>query len=127
MANTSLSCIRKEADQNKIERYHHLVEENKLSFQKLSKQLSLAGNEVRLKILWLIKQDELCVCDLSDVLQMSIPAVSQHLRKLKDQEMVDFRRDGQTLFYFIHPELSIYVKTIINSLSIELELDIVNS
>ncbi len=123
MAESNISCVRKEADQNKIADYLQLVEENKRTFQKLSKQLSLAGNEVRLKILWLLNQEELCVCDMSDVLQMSIPAVSQHLRKLKDQNMVDFRRDGQTLYYFVHAELSAYVKTIIHELSIELKLE----
>lgn len=123
MTESKLSCVRKDADLYLIETYLHAIEENKIKFQKLSKQLSLAGNEVRLKILWLLNQEELCVCDLSDILQMTIPAVSQHLRKLKDKDMVDFQRDGQTLYYFIHPELSAYVKTIINELSIELELE----
>lgn len=120
MTEAKLSCVRKEADQYLINNYNQLLNENKSKFQKLGKQLSLAGNEVRLKILWLLNKEELCVCDLSDILQMTIPAVSQHLRKLKDQDMVDFRRDGQTLFYFIHQELSAYVKTIINELSNEL-------
>lgn len=123
MGKANISCVRKEVDQKKIEHYFLLIEENKRSFHKLSKQLSLAGNEVRLKILWLLNREELCVCDLSDILQMSIPAISQHLRKLKDQDMVDFRRDGQTLFYFVHAGLSAYVKNIINALSIELKLE----
>ncbi|MDE5421026.1 metalloregulator ArsR/SmtB family transcription factor [Ancylomarina sp. DW003] len=101
-----MTCIRKEADPEKISKFSNLVKDNNLNFVKVSKQLSLIGNEVRLKILWLLQQDELCVCDLSDILNMTIPAVSQHLRKLKDLEMVDFRREGKTLYYFLHPELS---------------------
>lgn len=62
--------------------------------------LALAGNEVRLKILFLIyEENELCPCDLSDILGMSIPAVSQHLRKLRDGGLIESRREGQTIFY----------------------------
>ncbi len=119
------SCVRTKIDQRKIENYHRMVNENKTGFKEIAKQIQLAGNDVRLKILWLLKQDEFCVCDLSDILQMSIPAISQHLRKLKDNDMVDFRRDGQTLYYFIHPNLSNYVKLIINDLVFEHQKEII--
>jgi len=67
--------------------------------------LSLAGNEVRLKILFLLEEEgELCPCDLADILGMSVPAVSQHLRKLKDGGVVVTRRDGQTIFYSLKSE-----------------------
>ncbi len=60
------------------------VETNAEAFRKLSRSLALAGSEVRLKILFLLEEEkELCPCDLSDILGMSTPAISQHLRKLK--------------------------------------------
>jgi DNA-binding transcriptional ArsR family regulator len=46
----------------------------------------------------------LCPCDLSDILGMSIPAVSQHLRKLKDGNIVETRKEGQTIYYFLTQE-----------------------
>jgi len=62
--------------------------------------LALAGNEVRLKIIYLLEEaKELCPCDLSDILGMSVPAVSQHLRKLKDGNIVETRKEGQTIYY----------------------------
>ncbi len=125
MSENMFSCVRTKIDQRKIENYHRIVNENKTGFKEIAKQIHLAGNDVRLKILWLLKQDEFCVCDLSDILQMSIPAISQHLRKLKDNDMVDFRRDGQTLYYFIHPNLSNYVKLIINDLVFEHQKEII--
>lgn len=65
----------------------------------------MAGNEVRLKILYLLEEEgELCPCDLSDILGMSIPAVSQHLRKLKDANVVQTRKEGQTIFYSLKGE-----------------------
>jgi len=65
----------------------------------------LAGNEVRLKIIYLLEEEkELCPCDLSDILSMSIPAVSQHLRKLKDGNIVQTRKEGQTIYYSLTQE-----------------------
>ncbi len=62
--------------------------------------LALAGNEVRLKIVYLLEEEkELCPCDLADILNMTIPAVSQNLRKLKDGNLITSRRDGQIIYY----------------------------
>ncbi|GAB2653865.1 hypothetical protein GCM10027036_04000 [Flavihumibacter cheonanensis] len=75
------------------------------SFANLSNILALAGNEVRLKIIYLLEEEkELCPCDLADILGMSIPAVSQHLRKLKDGNIVETRKEGQTIYYSLIQE-----------------------
>lgn len=71
----------------------------------LASALSLAGNEVRLKILFLLKEEgELCPCDISDILAMTIPAISQHLRKLKEGGLVTTKKTGQTIFYALTSE-----------------------
>ncbi len=68
--------------------------------QSLAAVLALAGNEVRLKMLFLLlDKQQLCVCDLADVLQMNVSAISQHLRKLKDGGVIQARKVGQTVFY----------------------------
>ena len=83
MANDT--CIRLQADKIQIKNCREKLKANSKSFLQLGQILSLAGNEVRLKILFLLEEEnELCPCDLSDILGMSIPAISQHLRKLKD-------------------------------------------
>ncbi len=75
------------------------------SFSRLGNVLSLAGNDVRLKMLYLLEEEnELCVCDLADILEMTIPAVSQHLRKLKDGNLLQTRRAGQTIYYSLKEE-----------------------
>ncbi|MDP2060731.1 MAG: metalloregulator ArsR/SmtB family transcription factor, partial [Flavobacteriaceae bacterium] len=95
-----LMCIRLFADQVQIGNCKEKLYSNAKTFSRLSNLLALAGNEVRLKILFLLEEeDELCPCDLADILGMSVPAVSQHLRKLKDGEVVTTRRDGQTIYY----------------------------
>lgn len=98
-------CVRQFADQAQIRKCKNKLKANVLSFSKLSKVLELAGNEVRLKIVYLQEEEnELCPCDLSDILGMSIPAVSQHLRKLKDGNIIESRRDGQTIYYSLKEE-----------------------
>ncbi|MBI1342436.1 MAG: metalloregulator ArsR/SmtB family transcription factor [Terrimonas sp.] len=98
-------CIRVFADQAQINECKSKLKANAFSFSQLSKVLELAGNEVRLKILYLLEEErELCPCDLSDILGMSIPAVSQHLRKLKDGNIIESRRDGQTIYYSLKEE-----------------------
>ncbi|MDZ7878784.1 MAG: metalloregulator ArsR/SmtB family transcription factor [Saprospiraceae bacterium] len=94
------TCIRLLADPIQIRACKEKLKNADVSFTNLAQVLSLAGNEVRLKILYLLDQEgELCPCDLSDILGMTIPAVSQHLRKLKDVNLIQFRREGQTIFY----------------------------
>jgi len=99
------SCIRVNADKVQIEACREMLLANGKAFSQLSGLLALAGNEVRLKILFLLEEEkELCPCDLSDILGMSIPAVSQHLRKLKDGDFIERRREGQTIFYSLKKE-----------------------
>ena len=102
---TNNGCIRVLADPVLIQNCRENIESANHSFEMLSRALNLAGNEVRLKILYLIdREDELCVCDLSDILEMKIPAISQHLRKLKDGNIVSSNKIGQTIFYSLNKE-----------------------
>jgi DNA-binding transcriptional ArsR family regulator len=66
----------------------------------LADLLGIAGNMQRLKILYLLHaHKEMCVCDLAEVLELTDSAASQHLRKLKDKNIVKTRRKGQTIYY----------------------------
>ena len=99
------SCIRIEADIEQLSNCKQTITELENSFDKLANALSLAGNNVRLKILYLLSQEqELCVCDLSDILSMKISAISQHLRKLKDRNIIKPNRKSQTIFYSLTKE-----------------------
>ncbi len=105
----SISCIRLYADRKKIAACKQKLNAEAAPLHDLSKVLALTGNEVRLKIMYLLHEEpELCPCDLSDILGMSVPAVSQHLRKMKDGGVVAARRDGQTLYYSLQkPHLAL--------------------
>jgi len=94
------TCIRLFADHQQIKSCKDKLKTAHKSFISLSNILALAGNEVRLKMVYLLEEErELCPCDLADILGMSIPAVSQHLRKLKDGNIVETRKEGQTIYY----------------------------
>lgn len=53
----------------------------------------------RVKILYVLFEAELCVCDIAQLLQMSQSAISHQLRVLKASRLVKNRRDGKTVFY----------------------------
>lgn len=101
----SEACIRVLADPVQIRQCKEEVKSKQVAFAKLSNVLSLAGNEARLKVLYLLDSEkELCPCDLSDILQMSIPSISQHLRKMKDGGLIINKKIGQTIFYSLATE-----------------------
>lgn len=104
-------CIRQKADLSQIKRCRNRVLDLAESFDFYSETLELAGNNVRLKILFLLTEEsKLCVCDMSDILEMSISAVSQHLRKLKDRRLLLVQREAQTIYYSISPEFEKILK-----------------
>lgn len=97
-------CIRVDRDELQINRCKERIEGINDYIMEFAQVLQLAGNAVRMKILILLKEEKrLCVCDLAEVLEMKIPAVSQHLRKMKDANLVLTEREGTTIFYFINP------------------------
>jgi DNA-binding transcriptional ArsR family regulator len=65
----------------------------------LSELFKVLADETRTRILHLLSQRELCVCDMALVLEMSLPAISHHLRLLKVMRLVAYRRDGKQVFY----------------------------
>ncbi len=116
----NITCIRPLADINQINACRDLIALKDNKIKEFSGLLSLAGNDVRLKILYLLHEEkELCVCDLSDILSMKIPAVSQHLRKLKDGNLIDFRKEAQTFFYYLKPEYSSVLETFYTNINSE--------
>ncbi len=112
-----ITCTRNEADKKQISRCKETIGNSSCSLKAISKILSLAGSEVRLKILFLLNIEyELCPCDIADVLEMSVPAISQHIRKMKDVDLLTSRREGQTLYYSITPQRSAMLLNILDNI-----------
>ena len=65
----------------------------------LAELFRMFGDTTRIRILYLLFESELCVCDLAKLLGVTQSAVSHQLRALKDAKLVRFRRAGKTVFY----------------------------
>ena len=61
------------------------------------------GDETRLRILNLLNEREVCVCEIVKILQLGQSKVSRHLATLKHAGLVDCRRDGMWVIYFLAP------------------------
>jgi len=115
-----ISCKRAEADHKQLLNCRTTIDGMANGFDKISKLLSISGNEVRLKVLFLLNMEkELCPCDLADILGMSVPAVSQHIRKMKDAGIISSRREGQTLYYSLNEDETDILNSIFKSIKLE--------
>ncbi|MEX0601655.1 MAG: metalloregulator ArsR/SmtB family transcription factor [Rhodothermales bacterium] len=71
----------------------------------LTSMMNAAGNDTRMRILYLLwRRREVRVNDLAEILEVTTPAISQQLKKLRSQHLVDTRRDAQTVYYRLNPE-----------------------
>ena len=72
------------------------------SYNKLDKTSNfykLLANDTRLKILLILFDGKLCVCDIAESLRLSVPAISQQLKMLKQAEVLTQENRGKTVYY----------------------------
>ena len=77
----------------------------------LTELFRIFGDSTRIRILYVLFEAEMCVCDIAALLGMTQSAISHQLRALKNAKLVTSRRDGKTVFYFLADD---HVKTIID-------------
>ncbi|WP_088050655.1 ArsR/SmtB family transcription factor [Virgibacillus dakarensis] len=89
-----------------------------MDIEKVALTLKLLGDRTRLTMAGLLKDNECCVCEFVEVFEMSQPAISQHLRKLRDAGIVKERRRGQWIFYSLNKKSERYplVMTLLNQI-----------
>ena len=73
-------------------------------FSMLADVFKAFGDRTRLRILNALSHEELCVCDLSAVLDMTVSAVSHQLRVLRNMNLVTYRKDGKMVHYSLSNE-----------------------
>jgi DNA-binding transcriptional ArsR family regulator len=83
-----------------LARGHH----SRKMFVLLAETFQALGDTSRIQIVWSLSHGELCVGDIAELLSMSQPAVSHHLRTLRNLKLVKVRRDGRTSFYSLDDE-----------------------
>ena len=87
----------------------HMPDEDQL--YDLAEVFKVFGDSTRIKILYVLFEAELCVCDIAQLLNMTQSAISHQLRILKQNRLVKNRRDGKSVFYSLADS---HVKTIIS-------------
>ena len=65
----------------------------------LDELFKIFGDSTRIKILYVLFESEMCVCDIAQLLNMTQSAISHQLRALKQSKLVQYRREGKTVFY----------------------------
>lgn len=65
----------------------------------LSELFKIFGDSTRIKILYCLFENEMCVCDIATLLTMTQSAISHQLSALKKSKLVKYRREGKTVFY----------------------------
>lgn len=65
----------------------------------LAELFKIFGDSTRIKILYVLFESEMCVCDIARLLGMTQSAISHQLRSLKQSKLVKARREGKTVFY----------------------------
>ena len=76
----------------------------------LSELFKVFGDSTRIRILFVLFEEEVCVCDLAEQLNMTQSAISHQLRILKQNKLVKNKREGKSIFYSLADD---HVRTII--------------
>ena len=80
----------------------NMPEEN--VFNKLAEFFKIVGDTTRVKILFALDQNEMCVCDIANVLGMSNSSISHQLGTLRRSGIVKCRKEGKEVFYMLDDE-----------------------
>ena len=111
MTKNLLACRRERFDEQTILEGRKLIAEKSDLLQEVARFNATMGRDARLKILFLLTQfDELCPCDLSDILGNAIQSISDHLSRLRTWGVVNTRREGRTIYYSLKPKWKRFFK-----------------
>lgn len=72
--------------------------------ENLTTLFKILGDSTRTKILWILDHNEMCVCDIANVLNMTKSSISHQLAILREAGIVRFRRSGKEVYYTLDDE-----------------------
>lgn len=84
--------------------------------EEMSSLLKIIGDKTRLNMLAYLKSGEMCVCEFVDLFELTQPAISQHLKKLRSAGIISERKQGTWVYYRLNENLPDYVIGIIQAL-----------
>ena len=105
------TCQEEELHPEAIHRVREKLPQDEVLYD-LAELFKIFGDSTRVKILYaLLEVEELCVCDIASLMDVTQSAVSHQLRVLKSSKLVKFRKEGKTVYYSLADD---HVKTIID-------------
>ena len=108
--NSAERCELMHVHQEIVDKVNQQMPEDEILFD-LAELFKIFGDSTRIKILYLLFESEMCVCDIAQLLNMTQSAISHQLQVLKKSKLVKYRRDGKTVFYSLADG---HVRTIID-------------
>lgn len=92
-----------------IDRISHIMPDEEVLYD-LAELFKVFGDTTRIRILYVLFESQMCVCDIASLLNMTQSAISHQLRILKQAQLVKSRREGKSIIYSLADD---HVRTII--------------
>jgi len=90
-------------DEDKVNRVRGKID--KTDFQDMAQIFKVLADQTRLKIAYaLCDEDELCVCDVSNIIGSTMATASHHLRLLRNMGIAKYRKEGKLVFYSLEDQ-----------------------
>lgn len=109
MGKSEVTCDCEVIHSDVVEKVKGLLEKDEVIFD-LADFFKIFGDTTRIKILYALDKNEMCVCDISSLLNMTISAVSHQLKVLRESNLVKTKKEGKVVYYSLADE---HVKEII--------------
>jgi len=88
-----------------------------INLKKITKILKALADESRIRIVALLKKrNGLCVCEITEIIGLSQPTISSHLKKLQDAEIITYSKDGLWVNYSLDENMEKEVKQLLDSM-----------
>ena len=91
-------CDYSHVHQEIVDKVERTMPEDEILYD-LAELFKIFGDSTRIKILYVLFESEMCVCDIAKLLGMTQSAISHQLRALKQSKLVKYRREGKAVFY----------------------------
>ncbi len=99
-------CVHKDI----VEKVKKLLPDEEAIYD-LADLFKMFGDTTRMKIMYVLLESEMCVCDIAEILGMTQSAISHQLRILKSSKLITSRREGKSIIYFLADD---HVRSIVN-------------
>lgn len=96
--NEAVNCEYMHIHKDLVEQVNKNMPDEEILYD-LAELFKVFGDSTRIKILYVLFEAEMCVCDIAQVLNMTPSAISHQLKVLKNSHLIKFRRDGKSIFY----------------------------